>query len=277
MTWEETIAYIQNTPSFASLVRDTYIAADLPSNVERFRSSVEFKETQSVLQRYIATPQPKLLDIGAGNGAASISFALLGYQVTALEPDKSMTVGSGAIKTVVEYYQLTNVQVVEAVGEILPFDDESFDIVYVRQALHHASDLSVFVKEAGRVLKKQGIMLTLRDHVVTGQRDKKRFLARHPLHRYYGGENAFSLSAYQAAFKEAGLTILQQISPSASPINYDPWSKTQLIQILSAKFGQWIATRPWLIEMAWRLSMIRKEYLPGKLYSFVVGKRSFDS
>jgi ubiquinone/menaquinone biosynthesis C-methylase UbiE len=275
MTWEETITYIQNTPSFASLVRDTYIAADLPSNVERFRSSVEFKETQLLLKKYVAAPAPKLLDIGAGNGVASVSFALSGYQVTALEPDKSMTVGSGAIKTVADYYQLTTIQVIESFGERLPFDDESFDIIYVRQALHHALDLTAFVKEAGRVLKKQGIMLTLRDHVVRSEREKKRFLARHPLHRYYGGENAFSLSAYREAFKEAGLTILQQISPSASPINYDPWSKTQLIQILSAKFGQWIATHHWLIEMAWWLSMIRKEYLPGKLYSFVVGKRSF--
>lgn len=276
MTWEETIAYIQNTPSFASLVRDTYIAADLPSNVERFRSSVEFKETQLLIRKYISVPEPKLLDIGAGNGVASVSFALSGYQVTALEPDKSMTVGSGAIKSVADYYQLTTIQVVESFGERLPFDNESFDVIYIRQALHHASNLTVFVKEAGRVLKKQGIMITLRDHVVTGQRDKKRFLARHPLHRYYGGENAFSLNAYREAFKEAGLTILQQISPSASPINYDPWSKTQLIQILSAKFGQWMATRHWLVEMAWSLSMIRKEYLPGKLYSFVVGKRSFD-
>lgn len=272
MTWEDTITHIQNSPSFASLVRDTYISPDLPSNVERFCLSAEFQETLLLLRQYSSVNPSKLLDIGAGNGVASISFARAGYQVTALEPDPSYTIGSGAIKTLSAHYQLSNIDVVEGYGESLPFDNETFDIVYIRQAMHHASNLSLFVKEAARVLKKEGIMLTLRDHVITSSKDKVKFLNRHPLHRYYGGENAFTLHAYQTAFKEAGLTILQQISPSASPINYDPWSKTQLKQILSAKFGAWTASCRWFVELAWWLSMIRKEHLPGKLYSFVVRK-----
>lgn len=272
MTWEETITHIQNSPSFASLVRDTYISPDLPSNVERFWLSAEFKETLSLLEKYSITSQSKLLDIGAGNGVASIAFARTGYQVTALEPDPSSNIGNGAIKTLAAHYQLSNIEVIEAYGENIPFDDETFDIVYIRQAMHHAIDLTNFVKEATRVLKKGGIMLTLRDHVITSSKDKVKFLNRHPLHHYYGGENAFTLDAYQTAFKDAGLTILQQISPSASPINYDPWSKTQLKQILSAKFGAWTASCRWLVEIAWWLSMIRKEHLPGKLYSFVVRK-----
>jgi ubiquinone/menaquinone biosynthesis C-methylase UbiE len=224
------------------------------------------------LDKYATTPQPKLLDIGAGNGVASISFALLGYEVTAAEPDPSDTIGRGAIKTLSAYYQLSTIKVVEAFGERLPFDDNTFDIIYIRQAMHHASDLGIFIKEAGRVLKRGGIVLTLRDHVVTSQKDKEKFLQRHPLHHYYGGENAFTLATYRGAFENAGLTILQEISPSASPINYDPWSQTQLKQILSAKFGTWMGTHPWLVKVAWQLSLIRKEHLSGKLYSFVVQK-----
>ncbi len=272
MTWEETITLVQNTPSFAALVRDTYIDTDLPSNVERFRLSAEFQETLSLLEKYGISPPSKLLDIGAGNGVATISFAQLGYQVTALEPDKSNTVGSGAIKALCKHYQLNDVHIVESYGEKLAFGNETFDIVYIRQAMHHALDLTVFVNEAARVLKKGGIMLTLRDHVIKNQKDKEKFLSRHPLHRYYGGENAFTLGAYQQAFKDAGLEMLQMISPSASPINYDPWSKNQLKQILSAKFGAWVGTHPWLVQAAWWLSMTRKEYLPGKLYSFVTRK-----
>lgn len=272
MTWEETITHIQSTPSFASLVRDTYISPDLPSNVERFCVSAEFQETQLLLKKYAPVNQPKLLDIGAGNGIASIAFARMGYTVTALEPDPSPTVGSGAIKILLAHYQLPTIDIVEAYGERLPFEDETFDIVYIRQAMHHAIDLTNFVKEAARVSKKGGVILTLRDHVIASSRDKVKFLKQHPLHHYYGGENAFTLAAYQEAFREAGLIILQQISPSASPINYEPWSKTQLKQILSAKFGAWVANRRWLVEMAWWLSMIRKEHLPGKLYSFVLRK-----
>ena len=273
MTWEETIHFIQNNPSFTSLVRHTYIDTDLSANVERFRVGAEFIETQSILKEYIDLPRIKLLDIGAGNGVASIAFALLGSQVTSMEPDKSNTIGRSAIEAVLKEYQLNNVTVVDGFGEELPFENESFDVVYIRQALHHAADLPLFVKEATRVLKKQGIMLTLRDHVIKGEQDKKKFLERHPLHRYYGGENAFRLSEYKDAFAKAGLEILKQLSPSASAVNYDPWSKAQLKRYLSTEFGAWVGSQPWILSFAWYLSLLRKEHLPGKLYSFVLRKR----
>ncbi|MFN8346798.1 MAG: class I SAM-dependent methyltransferase [Spirosomataceae bacterium] len=273
MTWEETIKYIQHHPSYTSLVRNTYIDSNLAANVERFRTGAEFKETHSLLNEYVQLPPIKLLDIGAGNGIAGIAFALLGYEVTSVEPDESNTIGRGAIQTIAEEYQLNNLTIVNGFGEKLPFENETFDVVYIRQALHHAQDLPLFVKEASRVLKKQGIMLTLRDHVIKSEQDKKKFLARHPLHRYYGGENAFRLSEYQGAFAKAGLEVLKQLSPSSSVINYDPWSKTQLKQYITAKMGAWAGSQPWLLSFAWYLSLIRKEHIPGKLYSFVLRKK----
>jgi len=245
---------------------------NLPTNVERFRASAEFQETLSLLRRY-APAAHTLLDIGAGNGVASLSLALAGYKVTAAEPDVSQVVGTGAIKQLADHYQLPQLTIVEAFGEQLPFADGSFDVVYVRQALHHAADLESFVKEASRVLKKEGLLLTVRDHVVNNERDKARFLARHPLHRYYGGENAFSLPVYQAAFENAGLEVVAILRPSGSVLNYDPWSKEVLKQRLSAIFGSWIVAIPGIMSLGWWLSLRRKEYILGRLFSFVLRKR----
>ncbi|MEZ4901454.1 MAG: methyltransferase domain-containing protein [Spirosomataceae bacterium] len=272
MTWEETIIQLQSDPSFSSLVRDTYLLPNLPANVERFRTSAEWAETLSLLRRY-APASTTLLDLGAGNGVASLSLALAGYQVTAAEPDPSHIVGTGAIKQLVAHYQLPQLTITEASGEKLPLPMGVFDIVYVRQALHHAADLGMFVKEASRVLKKGGILLTVRDHVVHNDRDKARFLVRHPLHRYYGGENAFSLPTYQAAFEIAGLEMLEILRPSDSVLNYDPWSKEVLKQRLAAVFGRWIVFIPGIVGVGWRLSLFRKEYIPGRLFSFVLQKR----
>jgi SAM-dependent methyltransferase len=274
MTWHETIEYIQRTPAFAEIVENTYILPDLQANVERFRQSAEFRETLRLIRLYCPTPEPVLLDIGAGNGIAGVAFALEGFRVVALEPDPSPMVGSGAIRQLMKIYSISSIEIIEAFGENLPFDSHHFDIVYGRQVMHHAHNLPKFVEEAARVLKKGGILFTTRDHVIKDEKDKQRFLQRHPLHTFYGGENAFRLAEYRSAFQKASLTIVSELSPSASVINYDPWNKKRLSQLISRKFGSVFGNQRLIVELAWRLLMIRQEHLPGKLYSFIARKIS---
>lgn len=70
---------------------------------------------------------------------------------------------------------------------------KGFDVVFARQAMHHAYHLESFILAAYRVLNNKGILITIRDHVVETPKEKEIFLANHPLHKFYGGENAFSL------------------------------------------------------------------------------------
>lgn len=276
MTWHETIEYIQRTPSFAEIVENTYILPDLQANVERFRQSAEFRDTLHLIRTYCLSPQPLLLDLGAGNGIATLAFALEGFRVVALEPDPSPMVGSGAIRQLMKIYTISSIEISDAFGENLPFEANHFDIVYGRQVMHHAHNLPQFVAEAARVLKKGGILFTTRDHVIKNENDKQRFLKRHPLHSFYGGENAFRLAEYRLAFQNASLNILSELSPSASVINYDPWTKKRLSQVLSHKLGSSLGSQSWLIELAWQLLMVRQEHLPGKLYSFIARKISVE-
>jgi ubiquinone/menaquinone biosynthesis C-methylase UbiE len=227
MTWEETIRYIRTVPEHKQLVEFAYFDERLEVNVERFRSGEEFIETKRLINMFIpGNSAVRLLDIGSGNGISAVAFALEGMQVEAVEPDPSDTIGAGAIRKLKEHYKLVEMKVHQSFAEELKFPDNSFDVVYARQCMHHAHDLTQFVGECGRVLKKGGLLLTVRDHVVFDEADKKWFLESHPLQKYYGGENAFNVAEYKAAFINAGVQVKKVLAHFESVINHFPLSST---------------------------------------------------
>ena len=224
MTWEEIIIEIRKDTNYKDLVNYAYFDEDLVLNVERFIKREEWFETKKLLVAKNALHKGMMvLDIGAGNGISTIAFALEGLNVTAIEPDNSITIGANAIRDLAKKYKLeNNINVIESFGEKMPLSSESFDIVYIRQTMHHAENLGLFLKEVSRVLKPGGILLTVRDHVVNDEKQKNEFLNQHPLHKYYGGENAFSLKEYIDSIELAGLNVIKILGPLDSPINYYP-------------------------------------------------------
>jgi len=217
MTWEEAVIHFQKNAS-KELIEQCYFHPKPIDAARTFEKSREFKDSLALVN---SKKGGKLLDIGAGNGIASFAFAQNEFSVFALEPDSSLIIGSGAIRSLNDYLK-NPINVFEEFGESLPFENNFFDVVYCRQVLHHARDLTQFLKEIGRVLKKGGLVLTLRDHVISKPEDLQAFLNRHPLHKFYGGENAFLLTDYENAFINSGLKIKSKFSPLSSIFNYFP-------------------------------------------------------
>ena len=289
MTWHETIDFIRRKPEYSNLVEQAYFNEDLDSNILRFKKSYEFIETVRLIKEINPSAQ-KILDIGAGNGIASINLALLGYNVFAVEPDSSDTVGIGAIEKLIEKYKLKNIKVFQNYAEEIDFPDESFDIVYFRQTMHHAQNLKKFLQESARVLKVGGILLAIRDHVIFNETDKKLFLESHPLQKFYGGENAFTPDEYKNAMKENGLKIEKEYRYYDSVINYFPLSESDVRKIsqenkkffkqdLVKKIGI-LANIPLLLHL-YRIknsfNVVRGYYLneitiPGRMYSYIAKK-----
>lgn len=281
MSWEETIVRARLQEQHQAVIHAAYLEADLVMNVTRFGESPEFIETLRLLAKYgpVAGTGAALLEIGAGNGISSINFARNGYQVTAVEPDPSTTVGSGAIQLLAQHYRLGNVSIVESFGEHLPFADRSFSIVYARQALHHAAQLNNFVSEAARVLKPGGIAMTCRDHVINDQQQKEKFLEEHPFHKHYGGENAFTLEEYRAAFRQAGMKIIVEMGPLDSDIHISPNMRAELakqwLQIIRLKTGISLPLNQLTAKLVIALFRLRTRNFrneAGRLYSFVAKK-----
>lgn len=286
MTWEETIKYIRTQPSFQELVEKSYFDENLFLNVERFKNSEEYKETLRLVQ-YYAPNGKSILDIGSGNGISSIAFALEGYMVTVSEPDPSDTVGAGAVRKLKEHFGLTTLDIYEDFVEKIRFKDGSFDIVYVRQAMHHASNLQKFLWECSRVLKPGGMLFTTRDHIIYNDVDKQWFLKCHPLQQFYGGENAFTSGEYKMAMIGAGLIVKRELKFYDSVINYYPLTneglKKDKVQMfinlkmtLKKKIGI-LANLPFVLALyKWKNKsslLLNEKYVPGRMYSYIAQKK----
>ena len=288
MNWEETIKFIRTQPEYTDLIEKAYFDKDLKLNIERFRNSQEYKETLLLIRQF--APQAKsILDIGSGNGISAISFALDGYKITVSEPDPSDTIGAGAIRKLIREYDIKDMEVHEEFAENINFSGKLFDLIYVRQAMHHAYDLNLFVKNLATLLKPGGCLLTIRDHVIFDEKDKEKFLEAHPLHKFYGGENAFTATQYRDALTGAGLHILKELRYYDSVINYFPVTKEGLInekkKLLSAlksalksKIGL-LADIPFVFNIYQRKNRANWEKnessIPGRMYSYIAKKNNY--
>lgn len=265
ITWEEAVQWLRQQPEQAALVEACFYDDPLIGAAERYYHSYEWQE----LKKYLPSQSGTVCDVGAGRGISSYAFARDGWQVTSIEPDISSIVGAGAIRELTDQTKLS-IQVYQARGEEIPFDDETFDVVYARQVLHHACDLNKLCDEMARVLKKGGYFIATREHVLSRPEDLNIFLQNHPLHRFYGGEYAYTLPRYVEAIKKAGINLTYILNPYESDINLYPESKNQLKQHLAKKTHFKL---PKLMSDFVLAYLGNRTSTPGRLYSFIGRKQ----
>jgi len=117
-----------------------------------------------ILERTIAfRSSPRVLDIGAGQGALSIRLQESGARVSACD-------------VVPEQFQAPGVdfRTVESDGR-LPFDDGSFDAVVAIEVLEHIDGHDRFFAEVARVLRTDGIVMFTTPNILS-LKSRMRFL-----------------------------------------------------------------------------------------------------
>jgi SAM-dependent methyltransferase len=279
-TWEDAVLWLRAQPDQQELVRACYYDDPLLDAAARYESCEEWQSTLDILPKRAGLA----LDLGAGRGISSYALAKAGWRVDALEPDASPVVGRGAIQQLAKDAELP-IYPAKGFAEEIPSQNEKYDLVYGRQVMHHARSLPKMCAEIARVLKRGGVFIATREHVISKRDDLPVFLAGHPLHHLYGGENAFLLREYLKAIEDAGLVIKSILRPYESPINLfpitnDEW-KNQVREMFSkriSKFGAHLLLSdalPWsgVIHSAFSRYKSYQSQTPGRLYSFVVVKR----
>lgn len=277
-TWEQAVIWARETKEMQPLVQNCYYDDPIELSAQRFYNSEEWAAIQAILD---FAPQEQVLEVGAGRGIMSWSFAKSGCEAYALEPDPSLIVGAGAIKQLSNKTGI-NIYLVQEMGEKLPFEENTFDYVVCRAVLHHAADLREMCQEIARVLKPGGKFLAIKEHIAETPEELKIFLSRHPLHHLYGGENAYPLKEYKLAIQSAGLKLIKAYAPFDHPISWSPLHsfqslRQQMQQSLSKRLPQSVseqlAHHDFLVKLYCRWLNFRCK-TPGREYSFLAIKRS---
>lgn len=112
-------------------------------------------ENRMILKKLCDVRGKKLLDLGCGAGEAAVYFAKKGADVTAADVSSGML---NVVKRVAERHNV-RIQTKQSYSHNIDFRDETFDIVYAANLLHHV-DIEDTVKEVYRVLKKGGIFIS---------------------------------------------------------------------------------------------------------------------
>lgn len=131
-----------------------------------------FEIQQTILQ--ISFKEKKVLEIGSGFGWQSNFLDKLGAKVKAVDIASSLEDGLQSSNFNLSKYKVFDdaknhmnkteepkieFPVKKYDGVNLPFENETFDIIYSSNVLTHVQDLKLLLKDMKRVLKKDGIMI----------------------------------------------------------------------------------------------------------------------
>ena len=281
LSWEQSVEWLRSSsePSHKFLVKACYFDDPLEEAVDRYFNSPEWASIIELLP----TEKGTVLDVGAGRGICSYALARSGWSVYSLEPDTSPLVGSGAINLLKDKFSL-DITVIPEYSESVSLADASCDLVFCRQSLHHSNNLSDALNEFHTTAR--GRFGAAREHVLSSPQDLQQFLASHPLHYLYGGENAYTLKTYKSSILDAGFENFKSIAPFSSLINYYPTDESTineaLLLPLNKILGKWISKKllyscgPLSSRLNNLLRFMANYYIqtPGRLYTFTATKPS---
>jgi len=213
----------------------------------------------------------RILDMGAGCGTF-VRFALKnGYDVYGIEPEGwKLEIASHAV-TEFGLDPLWRSRIIAAVGEKLPFDDNTFDCVTTFQTLEHVQDVSACCSEMLRVTREGGcIYIRCPDYSLSTHEGHYRIawfpkLWGRAAEQYLSlvGKPLAGVRSLQPVSGRMVRRIFSQLEAKTGAlihcINVDELRCRRLLRLPPTLFGT-ILTRPFFVAQFVRLLMLRREY-----------------
>nr|BBH86888.1 S-adenosyl-L-methionine (SAM)-dependent methyltransferase PhcB [Thermosporothrix sp. COM3] len=181
-----------------------------------------FITNEESLRRLVETvhpaPQAHVLDVATGPGSIAMAFAEAGCDVIGIDlTDAPLAIAE--LKRKERGLERLRFQVGDA--EQLPFEDQRFDIVVSRFALHHVETPRRMLAEMTRVCRPNGSVvindLITSEHPARAEYQNRFERLRDPSHT-----QALSISALLALFTACGLEI-EHISTETRPQQLESW------------------------------------------------------
>lgn len=150
-------------------------------------------------------PSARVLDLGCGGGHASYRVAPHVGEVVACDLSGEML---EAVAAEASRRGLTNIAVVQAAAERLPFDDRAFDLVTCRLTAHHWGDLDAGLREVRRVLRPGGRAVVI-DVVAPGLPAADTHLQAVELLRDTSHVRDYGMDEWTGSLHRAGLRVVR--------------------------------------------------------------------
>lgn len=113
----------------------------------------------AVVRELAIRPGERVVDLGAGAGAATVEAARTGAQVLAVDPMPFMRTVLGLRRLV--HPRRGAIRIGEGAAEAIPAADSSVDALWSVNTLHHWTDREAAARELARVLKPGGRAILL--------------------------------------------------------------------------------------------------------------------
>jgi SAM-dependent methyltransferase len=187
---------------------------------------------RDVLKRVELRPGMTLLDVGANSCWASAHFARSGLDVVALDIATVELQGLFSADWWLEAEDLYFERVLSVMFEPA-LRDESFDVVFCAQVLHHNDPgrLAATMRELARVLKPGGTLLVANEPM-RFPTNRKRDPGAEVAH-YEGHEHVYYFHEYMSAVRRAGLEV-QALPPATPYFSLDPLWLTRDSSVLGS-------------------------------------------
>jgi len=122
--------------------------------LERTQVARAREKYRADIERFVSLRDKRVLDVGCQCGALVVALAEHGANVTGLDVEEPLLEGARARA---RGYK-ASATFVKGVGEKLPFDDRSFDLVTMVDVIEHVEDAAKTLAECARVLAPGGVL-----------------------------------------------------------------------------------------------------------------------
>lgn len=182
----------------------SYLFKYYSKQYDRFMNIFNLDKNKEIVKVLKDINNLEILEIGGGTGTLADNLINLGGNVTILDPEIKMTN--------IAKEKNNKVKVINGYSTNIALDDNSFDLVIMRDSFHHIEDKEGTLKECKRLLNNKGKILIYefdRTHIITKliyifERscfEKVKMLSKNEMkklaEKYFNNDEIIEISSYE--------------------------------------------------------------------------------